>query len=198
MKLIYRAGAFVSGAALLGSTLVGVTFGDTTVDITGNGNNSTNIVGVDNSCTVDVLQKNKTIVNTDATVIASTGGNQANGNVGSGVTTTTGDPTASATINVGGSTNTADVPSCCECAQGTTDITVSGNGNKSVNISGVDNSATTTTTQRNRTRVKTTAKVKAKTGKNQANGNVGGTVGTSTGTAGAALDVTVTPSSNNL
>lgn len=197
-KLIYRIGAALTSATLIGYGLApAIVLADTTVDIIGNGADSTNTALVNNTCTVDVTQKNKTKVYVDATVVANTGGNEANNNTGSGVTTSTGDATASATISVGGSSNSAVVPSCCECL-GNTNVTIQDNGTGTTNTSNNTNSNSTTTYQKNKTKVKAKVKVKAKTGKNKANNNTGGTVDTSTGSAGASLGVTVDPSSNTL
>src|SRR3990167_4909849 len=197
MKLIFRAGAFVSGAVLLGSTLVGVTLADPTADITGNGSGSTNTITKTSSCTASLTQKNKTKVNTNATVIAGTGLNEASGNTGGDVTIDTGDATASATVTVGGSSNEGTLPDCCECAASPS-ATISENGTKTTNTVVQTDTKNVSATQKNKTRVRTRATVKAKTGKNKTNGNTNGTVGVTTGVAGASVDVTVDPSSNNL
>jgi len=194
-KLLYRIGVPVSAIALIGATFTGVTLADPTADITGNGSGSTNTITQISNCTASLEQKNKTKVVTDATVIASTGGNEASGNTGSGVTIDTGDATASATVSVGGSSNDGTMPSCCECAASPS-ATIAENGTESTNT--VTQSATKNVSakQKNKTRVRTRATVKAKTGKNKANNNTGGTVGTTTGVAAASVDVVVDPSSN--
>ena len=197
-RLIYKAGTAIATAALLASTFAGAALADTTAEISGNGASSTNTITTENSCSATVIQKNKTYVGVDATVVANTGGNEANSNTGSGVTTDTGNATASTTVSVGGSSNTATPPNCCECNGGPTDATISGNGSGSTNDVTTTNVADTLVVQKNKTKVKVYAKVKAKTGKNKANNNIGGTVNTDTGTAGATLGVSVTPSSNTL
>jgi hypothetical protein len=197
-KLIYKAGGAIATATLFASMFAGAAFADTTAEISGNGNNSNNTIVTTNVCEATVIQKNKTEVGVNAAVIANTGGNEANNNTGSGVTTDTGNATASATVTVGGSSNSATPPSCCECNGGTTGALISGNGNGSTNDVITTNANGTLAVQKNKTRVGVNALVKAKTGKNKANNNIGGVVDTNTGNAGATLGVSVTPSSNTL
>ena len=130
-------------------------------------------------------------------MIAGTGLNEANGNTGGDVTIDTGDATASATVTVGGSSNEGTLPDCCECAASPS-ATISENGTKTTNTVTQTDLKNVSAEQKNRTRVRTRATVKAKTGKNKTNNNTDGTVGVTTGVAGASVDVTVDPSSNNL
>lgn len=196
-KIAFKIGAGIAAGALLVSSMATAVFADNTVDISGNGENSSNTVTINNVCTASVTQKNKTYVNVNATVIASTGGNEASGNTGGNVDITTGTATSAVDVTVGGSSNSADAPGCCGCISGV-DVTISENGVGSNNDSTTNNVNTTSVKQKNKTKVKVKAKVKSKTGKNKANGNTGGDVGINSGNADATTSVTVDPSSNSL
>lgn len=197
LKIKITAG--LSAAAMMGTMITPAFAADTTIDISGNGSNSTNGVSVVNTNTSDVVQKNKTKVDTTVNATGNTGGNKANGNTGDGnVSIDTGDVDTAITITVGGGSNDATVPSC-GCDQGALDVVVSGNGNGSTNGANVVNANSSTKKQKNKTKVKTSATVKAKTGKNKANNNTGsGAVDVTTGNVDTTVDVTVDPSSNTL
>lgn len=200
MKFIYRLGTAAAAASLIGAAFTTAAFAGVTAEISGNGSDSNNEIKVELKCDASLHQSNKTTVNTDATVIAKTGNNEASGNTGaSEVTVDSGNATASLTVDVGGSSNTATAPNCCECLSGPVDATIADNGTNSTNKVSVKKEAKEHLRQRNRTRVRTTATVKAKTGKNKANNNTGaGIVDVNSGNAQATTSITVDPSSNNL
>lgn len=197
LKMKITAG--LSAVAIMGSVVTPAFAADTTVDISGNGSNSTNTVGVTNTKSTEIVQKNKTSVKTNLKITGNTGGNKANGNTGDGdVTIDTGDVDTAITITVGGGSNEATAPDC-GCAPDTVDVVVSGNGNGSDNTTGVVNSKTDTQKQKNKTKVKAKATVKAKTGKNKANDNTGGgAVDVTTGNVDTTAELTVDASSNTL
>lgn len=198
-KLVYKIAAGAAYVSLMATLLAPVAFAaDETLTISGNGNGSHNTIVTTSTNDCTVTQKNKTEVGVEAIVSANTGGNTANGNVGSGVTIGTGDASSALTVSVDGSSNTATNP-CCGCQTApTTDASITGNGNNSINTVVTTSSNSKTVRQRNKTSVGVSALVKSKTGKNTTNGNVGGTVGVTTGTATSTLDVTVTGSTNTL
>jgi len=197
-KYIYKLGTAATIAGFLATSFAPAVLAETTVDISGNGSGSINNVNVTNVCTVTVLQKNKTYVSVNATLNATTGGNEANNNTGGDVTIDTGNAASSLDVTVGGSSNTAEMPNCCECANGATDVTVSDNGSGSINNSNTTNVNTKSATQKNKSKTRVKATLKSKTGKNKANNNTNGTVNATSGNASSTLNVTVDPSTNNL
>lgn len=197
--MIKKIGSAIATAALVGGMLAPAAFADTTIEISGNGANSTNTVGVTSACNASVIQKNKTYVKTNVSVSGKTGGNTASGNTGGDVTIDTGDVTNDVTISVGGSTNEATAaPNCCECVDGNLDATIKDNGANSTNTVGKTSSSSTSVKQKNKTKVKTRVKAKGKTGKNTANNNTNGTTEVKTGDVDNTVDVTVDAPSNSL
>lgn len=197
--MIKKFGSAIAGAALVGGLLAPAAFADTTIEIANNGADSTNTVGVTSICSATMVQKNKTNVKTNVNVSGKTGGNTASGNTGGDVTIDTGDVTNTVTISVGGSTNEATTaPNCCECANGSLDVTIKDNGANSTNTAGSVNSNTTSVKQKNKTKVKTKVKAKGKTGKNTSSNNTNGTTEVKTGDVDNTVDVTVDAPSNTL
>ncbi|CAN5169353.1 hypothetical protein BH09PAT1_BH09PAT1_0510 [soil metagenome] len=83
--------------------------GGDSLTISGNGKNSTNIIGVTNSNTTSVTQTNNTLVVNGTIVSQNTGGNKANDNMGNGdVTVTSGqaNSTVTNTVTTGGNSLT--------------------------------------------------------------------------------------------
>lgn len=76
-------------------------------------------------------------------------------------------------------------------------VTISGNGNSSVNVANSTSNSSAVLTQENNSVVITSVNSSANTGGNNANGNTGGTVGISTGAANSTAAVTVLGNSNN-
>src|SRR6202000_2784156 len=105
-----------------------------------------------------------------------------NKNTKGSVSVTTGN--ASSTVNntttAGG--NVATAPSC-GCASGDTDVTVSGNGEKSTNTVKVTNSSSNSVTQFNGVLVVNGVWTVQNTGGNNANANTGGDVMITSGNA---------------
>src|SRR3989344_5068655 len=157
MNYLQRLGTAVAAGSLVFGTFVGTVFADTTIEISGNGDNSNNTITINNSCSVNVTQNNTTNVDVNISTNLSTGGNQANNNTGGNVTVTSGNATSDVNITVGGSSNWADVPSCCDCTGGV-NVTISGNGVNSTNNQTVNNTTNTTVNQKNKTKVKVKVK----------------------------------------
>ncbi len=174
-KIIYKVSAGITTAALLATAFAPAAFADTTVEISGNGSNSSNTGDVTQTSTVAVSQSNVSDVDLTVKAKANTGGNEASGNTGDGgVSITTGNATADAGAEVTGSKNIAKLPCDCICPNGETGILISGNGNHSTNNSTVVKTNSLSVGQTNNQKVKAKVKAKAKSGKNKANNNTGG------------------------
>lgn len=195
-KQLAKFGATFASVTIVVTTFSPVAFAET-LEISGNGKDSNNTITVVEAPTDVLVQSNKTAVLTAAFSSASTGGNEANGNVGSGVDVKSGDATAKTSVSVGGSSNTATVEESCGCAT-PPDVLISGNGKNSTNKVTYTKAPTDVKIQKNKTFVGTLAGSKAKTGKNKANGNTGGTVDVTSGDAKATTTVDVTGSTNTL
>lgn len=199
-KQFVRFGAAFASVSLVATLLSPAAFAET-LEISGNGDHSTNTITVTDPSTCTVTQSNTTTVVTEAVVKADTGDVQANNNTGSGVTVQTGDATATLKVWVEGGSNTATNPCCCQqtCdGEQALGALISGNGTHSTNDITLTTPSTSTIGQTNATTVVTAAVVKAKTGKVKANGNTGGTVGVTTGNAKSKLKVKVIAPSNTL
>ena len=204
-KLGYKVSGAVAAAILWGSLLTPAALADTTLEISGNGADSTNTIAVSVSEECKVKQTANTDVLADVTTTASTGGNEASGNTGGSVSITTGDATAVTTITVTGGSNTAINPCCCQgpCPEGNPESSHSGvisdNGAGSANTIAVSKSKSSKVKQKANTAVLAVVKTKAKTGKNKANSNTGpGAVTIDTGIANSTTEVTVAGGTNTL
>lgn len=185
----------VASASLVASMLAPVAYAD--LEISGNGALSQNTIEVENESVVIVNQSNQSLILTSAKSSASTGGNEASGNTGSGVTIDTGNATATTTVTVGGSSNTATAVPPCGCAT-PPNVLISGNGVLSKNKVESETEKVVVVSQGNASLVGTRARSRARTGKNKANGNTGGTVDVLTGNAIDTTTVNVTGSTNTL
>lgn len=199
MNYVQKLSTAISTAALVASSFTpAVLAGDYT--ISGNGEGSSNNITVNNTCTQDVLQRNRSYVSVNASASSNTGNNTASGNTGDGgVNIDTGNSNASVNVVVEGNFNEANLTSCCNCLS-TGNATVNNNGANSTNNITVNNTVNQTVTQRNRTRVRIKkARARSNTGNNTASGNTGnGTVNVTTGNSNASVNVTVNGSSNIL
>lgn len=193
-----KLGAAVAMAIVIASTMASAALADTTVDVSGNGVNSTNNVTVNNTNNTTVNQTNNSTIVTDVDAESSTGGNNANYNTGGDVNITTGDANTKVKVSVGGSTNSAVLPDCI-CNTTNNSVNVTDNGVDSNNTVNLKNKNNLTVKQKNNTVVVTDVDAKSKTGKNSANYNTGpGSTGISTGNATTKVKVKVTGSSNTL
>jgi hypothetical protein len=203
-KLLYKLGTGLAAASLLTGALATSAFA-ANVTISGNGIGSNNTGVITQSCSTTISQRNTTTVETNASVIASSGNNEASGNTtgggGGDVGIAAGAATASLTVTVAGGTNTATGAPSCDPVDPASNVTLSSNGINTTNVGVLNQTATDTIRQRNRTRVTTNALVRARTGRNQTNNNTtgggGGSVGVVTDPASATLGVSVTPGSSN-
>lgn len=183
------------GTLLLASSA----FAATTVTVSNNGNNSNNSVGVNNVSGCNVVQGNILVVGTRVKSKAKTGGNSANGNNGGAVSVTTGSATSTNTVSVTAGGNLISTQPCCNCAEPTTTVSVTDNGNGSTNAVGVNNMSSKNVIQFNGALVLTGVSASAKTGGNTANGNNGaGPVSITSGPATSSSTVTVTTGANSM
>ena len=204
MNMKYKVGGVVASAVLMLTLLAPKALADTSLEISGNGEGSTNTIVATHVESCEVTQKANTEVVALVNTSASTGGNEASGNTGGNVTVDTGNATATSTVDVTGGSNIAVNPCCCQgpCPDGQTDTSssalISGNGANTTNTVVATKSKSSKVKQKANTGVLAGVTTKAKTGKNKANSNTGpGTVKIDTGTAASTTDALVTGGPND-
>lgn len=155
--------------------------GDTTVDITGNGDKSDNYVKVNGDNSTYVKQDNDANVYNNVKSSANTGKNDANHNTGGDVSVTTGDAKTTSTVTTLANANVAQVGG--GNGGGSFSAIISGNGDRSDNDirAYLDNSVNVL--QSNSAHVTNKVTSDAKTGDNEADHNTGGNVSIDTGNA---------------
>ncbi|MDO8658782.1 MAG: hypothetical protein Q7K55_08625 [Candidatus Levybacteria bacterium] len=174
--------------AVLLNALMPLAFADTTIEISGNGEDSNNTTHVSANNSTTVVQSNlSTVINTVYSD-ANTGKNDANRNTGGDVTINTGDAASTVDLSTKTNVNKADVNNCGGC-DGDVKVLISGNGADSDNKVGLKSSADTSIYQNNDALVVNTVDSDANTGKNDANRNTGGDVTIETGNATSDVDV---------
>lgn len=195
----------IAGSIAMFALATTATFADTTLEISGNGDGSTNTITVTSEQNCTVKQSSDTDVHALVGASASTGGNEASGNTGGNVTINTGNATANASVTVTGGSNTATDPCCCQqcnecegCSSGENAAVISGNGHGSTNDITVDKKKNTRVRQRANTSVGALVGAKAKTGKNKTNSNTNGTVLIDTGTTNSTASVDVFGGTNTI
>ena len=184
-KLIIRAGAAVSTAALIASSFV-VPALAVDVEISGNGSNSDNTANVTTTNSTVVTQTNYANISNDIDVDADTGKNDANDNTGGDVSIDTGDASANVGVNNTANSNVADVSGCCP---DDVNVTIKDNGTYSDNDANVAVTTSTVVDQDNTAYIHNDVYVDLDTGKNDANDNTGGSVSINTGKADGEVNV---------
>jgi len=189
--------AGATSATLVATLLSPVAFA-ATLEISGNGDGSTNTINVtQNNPGADVDQKNVLVV--EAVVIsgAFTGSNTANGNTTNGgdVTIDTGKATSFSSLDVTGGNAQVTISDPCGCST-IPETTISGNGvgsNNTVTVK-TNKKPSKKVTQRNRLRVSALVESVAGTDLNDTSNNTtnGGNVGVTTDNADAASMMVVT------
>lgn len=159
------------------------------VVIAGNGANSNNQAGLENTNTTEVFQNNRAEVTNNVDTIAATGKNNANYNTGGTTGIGTGNATSVANVTTQANANIAQVGGTGNGSGGSTVLKVLDNGAQSNNNVWFDNNNATTLEQGNNATVINDVKSKAFTGKNDANYNTGGSTGIGTGDAYATATV---------
>jgi len=198
MNIRTKITAGLSAAAMIGAVVAPNAFADTTIDISGNGADSTNKVILNENNSNSLTQKNTTTVTTSINASSNTGGNKANGNTGGDVTVESGNATTDVAVVVGGSSNSATQDDC-GCTPAALDVVISGNGADSYNKVKKTSDNSKTVKQKNKTTVTTAVTAKSKTGKNKANNNTGpGSVSVTSKDASTTVGVEVSAPSNTL
>lgn len=183
-----------AGSMLLNATPA---FATTTIEISGNGADSTNKAYVDVAQTTTVVQSNNADVYNKVDADADTGGNTASKNTGGEVSIETGDASTDVNVENTLNSNTASI-NCCDA--GDVDVLISGNGANSYNKADLDvnqgKQYSTFVDQNNNAEVKNKIYADADTGDNKANKNTGGDVTIKTGDADTSVNVSTTANAN--
>ena len=187
-KFAKGAAAAVAAASILLNTALPVLAG-TTLEISGNGSDTTNKAYVDVDQTTSVDQSNTANIENNVHASADSGKNDANRNTGGSVLVDTGNASTTVGVTNTVNNNVAEV-ACCE---GDVDVLISENGDDSYNKVDLDvnqsRDSGTWVTQTNRADIDNDVYADSNTGKNDANRNTGGTVSIDTGNA--KVDVAV-------
>lgn len=183
----------LAAGAMLLNVASPVLAGTTTLEITGNGAESDNVVDVDMEQKTEVKQDNKADVKNEIKIDANTGNNHANNNGSGNVEIETGNAKADVTVNNSLNNNVAEVD-CC--AGNDTTVKVSDNLKKSDNSVYLDNKNKTEVKQDNYADVDNKVDVDSQTGKNYADDNIGGDVKIKTGNADTKVKVGTSANSN--
>jgi hypothetical protein len=164
-------------ASLMFGVFAPAALADSTLTITGNGSQSHNTADVTTTNSNVVTQSNDAHITNNVSTTSDTGGNKANDNTGGDVSVRTGDSLSKVSIDNKANLNFADLGNC-NCATNT-DVTIAGNGSKSVNKADVDTSNANQVFQDNRAYFDNNVRVNGNTGDNNASGNTGGVLGSS-------------------
>jgi hypothetical protein len=184
--------AITTGAVLLFN--ISPVAAGVTIEISGNGQNSTNAAGVVLSQTTTVVQSNNADIDNNVSAYADTGNNSAEGNTGGNVGIETGD--AEVNVDVANTVNSNSAEVDC-CGLGDVDVLISENGEDSDNTVELGLESTTEVYQENEADVDNDVDAYAGTGENDADGNTGGDVEIKTGKASVGVALSTTANSNS-
>lgn len=199
MNIIHKLGTGIATASLLATAFVPVAFAETTTDVLVHGN------GVDSETTVEIVNKDKTVVQQESATIvvneivnsSSTGGNGISGTTGeeSEQSIVSGDAKSVVTVSVTGGSNAAEVQSCgCD---GNANVEVSDNGAGSTQSVLLKLKNKLKVLQGSVTQSVTGISNKSKTGKNKIKNSTGSVSNTiESGDATSKVDVVVEGGSN--
>ncbi len=158
----------------------------TTISVSSNGANSTNIANVSVAKTIDISQTNTASVNNNVTAAANTGDNTANKNTGGDIKITTGD--AGATVSGSTSANSNKMSLAC-CTDPGANVSVSNNGTDSKNKVTLKFANTSAVETNNNLDINNNFNITTNTGGNKADKNTGGDVIIKTGDANALVKI---------
>lgn len=184
----------VATGSLLLNTLTPLAFAETTIEITGNGADSTNAANVAVQNNTGVSQQNNAYVTNNVSVDSSTGDNEANDNGSGEVSIDTGDANADVSVSNSLNVNEAQVD-CCEPSD--TTVEISENLRDSDNTVNLAQSNNTGVAQYNNAYVTNNVSVEQETGDNEANDNIGGSVDVDTGNADADVKISTVANANS-
>lgn len=183
--------ALSSGAMLL--SVVTPAVAQTTLQVTGNGSDSTSNVNLTQVATTNVVQSNQANISNNVDANANTGNNDADRNTGGNVAIDTGN--ASSDVSVSNSVNSNSANVDC-CAANDTSVLIAGNGDNTTNNVDLTQGNETSVFQDNRAHIDNDIYSDANTGRNDANRNTGGDVEILTGKASSNVDVSNTANAN--
>ncbi len=195
-KLILKGTTGALAIGLLVATTASAAFAANTVNISGNGKQSVNTVTAISANKNITKQTSNTMALTFVSSVANSGNNKVNGNTGGTNGVTTGASTSTVTTTVMGGSNEAVAPSC-GCGD-STDVSITGNGKKSVNTVTVVSGTTNVVKQKSNTVAVTAVSSVANTGGNTVKDNTNGTNGVVTGPADSSVETTVTGEGNTV
>ncbi len=184
----------VATSAVLLNIAAPIAFASTTITISGNGEQSNNSTAVTQANTTTVQQSNTATVNNTVNANAESGDNSASGNTGGNVLVKSGASTVDSTVTNALNSNAAQVN--CNCGTGSTDLSVTGNGEKSDNELALTQEHTNTLAQQNSANVNNDVNAKANSGDNSAVSNTGGHTTVISGDASTTSDVKTTANAN--
>jgi hypothetical protein len=154
------------------------------IQVTGNGADSSTTANVSVTQTVSILQTNNADIDNDVTAKANSGYNEANDNTGGDVSIETGDATTKVSTATSANSNTQKL-GCCPTLDAV--VKVSGNGADSRNNVNLSLTNEYSVEESNNLDIDNDIFVFSNTGGNEANGNTGGDVRIKTGDANALV-----------
>jgi hypothetical protein len=167
--------AIATGAVLLNALApIALASSSNSIDVIGNGVNSTNDVNVSNNNASVVNQTNSANITNKVDSNSSTGGNSSSFNTGGDTRIVTGNATSNVTLNTAANLNRADLSGCGSCAGAAYNVTVQGNGVGSDNDVNLNKGNSVFLNQDNNANIKNDVDANANTGKNDAGYNTGG------------------------
>jgi len=179
--------AATATVAILAYGLAPLASADTTITVSGNGEQSVSQANVTNVSSTNVTQSNNASINNSVSGSANTGGNSAVSNTGGSVSVTTGNASVNNTVSNQANQNYANVG--CNCDNGNTTVKISGNGEMSNNSVGLTNVNATNVSQGNNAAFGNSVSGSANSGGNNVDGNTGGNVSVTTGNAKVSNNV---------
>lgn len=192
-KLNQKVGAVVTAGVMFLSMASSV-FAQTTLEISGNGDSSSNGVALTQTTTTNVVQSNSADIHNDVNANANSGENDASRNTGGSTSIDTGNAKTNVTVANTANSNAANV-ACCN-ANSDTNVLISKNGVDTTNTVALGQKSTVGLYQDNNANIKNDVDAKANTGKNDAKSNTGGDVTVNTGDATTMVGILNTANAN--
>jgi hypothetical protein len=170
-------------------------FASTSLEISGNGSDSSNTTQVSVSQNTVVSQTNEAKISNDIDADANSGGNSASRNTGGDVSVDTGNAKTLVGVSNTANSNVAEVDNC-DCALDA-EVLISGNGAGSENEALLGLESNTVVAQSNEADIDNKVYADASTGDNSADRNTGGDVEVLTGNAFTLVDILNEANSNS-
>ncbi len=158
--------------------------GAMSIEVSGNGADSSTTTNVSVSQTVNILQSNNADIDNNVSAEANSGGNSANDNTGGAVSIETGDATTKVSASSKANSNSQQLGCCNDLSAA---VKVSGNGADSRNEVSLSLLNEFSVQESNNLDIDNDIFVFANTGDNEANGNTGGDARIKTGDANALV-----------